>query len=160
MVSFRSTLLAAACLTLLACGGSSGTTTGDSAATTTAATTTAAGSGGAAGTGGAASTGGDGGSGGTAPVLPAAPLLEMVMPMASVLHVEWSEPEPCDEIEAERMDPTHPYAVAFTVPGTKINHMDGKAFEDMMYTYRLRCKVGDLYSEYSNEKSANPTKKQ
>jgi hypothetical protein len=142
MVSFRSTLLAAACLTLLACGGSSGTTTGDSAATTTAATTTAA------------------GSGGTAPVLPAAPLLEMVMPMASVLHVEWSEPEPCDEIEAERMDPTHPYAVAFTVPGTKINHMDGKAFEDMMYTYRLRCKVGDLYSEYSNEKSANPTKKQ
>lgn len=85
------------------------------------------------------------------------PVLEMVMPMEGVLHVEWTEAGTCDQIEAERKDPMHPYAVAFTVPGTTTSHMDSGAGADMTYTYRLRCKLGETYSVYSNEESANPT---
>src|SRR5690242_3040960 len=97
------------------------------------------GGGGTAGTGGGTGGGSDGG-GGAAPVAPQTPNLEMVMPMASVLHVEWSTPEPCDQIEAERKDTTNTeYVVAFTVDGTKSSHMDGQAYDDLMYTYRLRC---------------------
>jgi hypothetical protein len=158
MKTLRPIAYALASITLLACGG--GTSESSSTGTTAGSSTSAgSGGGGGSGAGGGMSTGA-GGAGGEALMLPAAPLLEMVMPMASVLHVEWSTPEPCDEIEAERKDPAHDYAVAFAVAGTKINHMDGEAFEDMEYTYRLRCKVGTLYSGYSNEKSANPTKKQ
>jgi hypothetical protein len=85
------------------------------------------------------------------------PVLDTVMPMIGVLHVEWSASTTCDTIEAERKDPTHAYAVAFSVSGTETSHMDSGASADMMYTYRLRCKMGETYSAYSNEKSANPT---
>jgi hypothetical protein len=113
---------------------------------------------GGGGKGGADGAAGEAGGGGAAATAPLAPDLEMVMPMAGVLHVEWSTPEACDQIEAERKDPTHDYAVAFTVAGTKTSHMDPGAAEDMDYTYRLRCKVGQVNSDYSNEKSANPTR--
>jgi hypothetical protein len=108
----------------------------------------------------AGDTGGAGGGGGSGPATPPpAPSLDMVMPMAGALHVEWSSTVACDAIEAERKDTMNPtYAVAFTEPGTKTSHMDGNATANLDYTYRLRCKVGAHYSDYSNEKSANPTK--
>jgi hypothetical protein len=96
--------------------------------------------------------------GGTAPSAPEAPHLDIVEPMASVLHVQWSETTPCDTIEAERRDGQHPtYATAFDVTGDKTSHMDGDAFMNMTYTYRVRCLVGTTSSDYSNELSANPT---
>ncbi|WP_437934487.1 hypothetical protein [Sorangium sp. So ce341] len=134
--------LAAVSLALAACGGSD---TGSS-------------SGG--GTGAADGTGGHGGTGeggGPAATAPDAPVLSFVMPMLGVVHVEWVPQPECDQIEAERKDPTHDYAVAFTVAGSKKSYMDSEATEDMEYTYRLRCKVGEVYSGYSNEMSANPT---
>ncbi|MGK4008359.1 hypothetical protein WMF31_37445 [Sorangium sp. So ce1036] len=84
-------------------------------------------------------------------------MLEFVMPMAGVLHVEWTPQEGCDQFEGERKDPMNDYAVAFTLAGTKNAYMDPEATEDMEYTYRLRCKVGEVYSAYSNEMSGNPT---
>ncbi len=100
------------------------------------------------------------GGGATAPSAPEAPHLDIVEPMASVLHVQWTERMPCDTIEAERKDDqSTSYAVAFDVTGDKTSHMDGGAFMNMTYTYRLRCKVGATFSEYSNELSANPTVK-
>jgi hypothetical protein len=84
--------------------------------------------------------------------------LDEVMPMAGVLHVAWTEATPCDFIEAERKDDQHPtFAAAFEVTGDKTSHMDGDAGMNMMYTYRLRCKVSDVLSDYSNEMGANPT---
>ncbi|KYG09236.1 hypothetical protein BE21_19035 [Sorangium cellulosum] len=144
--------LAAVSLALAACGGSD---TGSSPAE-------GAGGGGGAGaadgTGGHGGTGEGGGSGGgPAATAPGAPVLSFVMPMLGVLHVEWVPQPECDQIEAERKDPTHDYAVAFTVAGSKKAYMDSEATEDMEYTYRLRCKVGEVYSGYSNEMSGNPT---
>ncbi|MDC0684483.1 hypothetical protein [Sorangium atrum] len=136
---------------LAACGDSS---TEDASSTTTAGAGGMGGMGGMDGAGGSTSATGGGG-GETA--APEAPVLEMVMPMDGVLHVEWSTPAPCDEIEGERKDPMHEYEVAFTVAGTKTSRMDAGAFEDLEYTYRLRCKVGEVYSDYSNEMSGNPT---
>lgn len=155
MAHSRFSYLAILGLALAACGDSS---TGDGSGTAgTESSSTGGGTGGAGGTGGTGGAGATGGGGAAA--APPAPVLEMVMPMAGVLHVEWSTSNACDEIEAERKDPTHEYAIAFTVPGTKINHMDAGAAEDMEYTYRVRCKVGNAYSDYSNEKSANPTQR-
>ncbi|WP_437287229.1 hypothetical protein [Sorangium sp. So ce406] len=110
----------------------------------------------ASGGGGGAEAGGGGG-GGTAAAAPEAPVLAFVMPMTGVLHVEWTPQEGCDAFEGERKDPMDDYAVAFTVAGTKKAYMDPEATEDMEYTYRLRCKVGEVYSAYSNEMSGNPT---
>lgn len=106
---------------------------------------------------GGSDSGGAGGSGGGA-TAPAAPQLVVVKPMAGVLHVEWTTTTTCDFIEGERRDDQSPtYAKAFEVAGDKTNTMDGNAAGDLMYTYRLRCKVGTAYSDYSNEMSANPT---
>lgn len=106
---------------------------------------------------GGSGSGGEGGSGGGASA-PVTPQLEVVKPMAGVLHVEWSTTATCDFIEAERKDDQSPtYAAAFEVTGDKTSHMDGNAAADMTYTYRLRCKVGSKLSGYSNEMSANPT---
>ncbi|WP_437300416.1 multicopper oxidase domain-containing protein [Sorangium sp. So ce426] len=58
--------------------------------------------------------------------------------MLDVLHVEWVRQPACDHIEAERKDPMHDDAVAFTVAGSKKAYMDSDATEDMEYTYRLR----------------------
>lgn len=102
--------------------------------------------------------GGEGGEGGGSLSAPAAPVLVKVMPMAGVLHVEWTTSTTCDVIDAERKDDAHPeYAAAFEVTGDKTSHMDGDAGMDATYTYRVRCKVGSTYSGYSNELSANPT---
>jgi hypothetical protein len=108
---------------------------------------------------GGSAAGTSGGEGGGPESKPEAPQLDVVKPMADVLHVEWTPTTACDTIEAERKDPTHPYAAAFEVAGTSLSHMDGDAFEDMTYTYRIRCKVGSAMSDYSNELSANPTVK-
>ncbi|WP_437746828.1 hypothetical protein WME73_18975 [Sorangium sp. So ce302] len=144
--------LAAVGLALAACGGSE---TGSSSA---GATGGGGGAGAASGTGGHGGTGEGGGSGGGPPATaPDAPVLSFVMPMLDVLHVEWVPQPECDQIEAERKDPMHDYAVAFTVAGSKKAYMDSDATEDMEYTYRLRCKVGEVYSGYSNEMSGNPT---
>jgi hypothetical protein len=140
--------LAAVGLALAACGGSE---TGSSSAGAT---------GGGGGAGAASGTGGHGGAGeggGPEAMAPDAPVLSFVMPMLDVLHVEWVPQPECDQIEAERKDPMHDYAVAFTVAGSKKAYMDSGATEDMEYTYRLRCRVGEAYSGYSNEMSGNPT---
>lgn len=109
--------------------------------------------------GGSGSSAGAGGGGGGA-ASPAAPHLDVVKPMAAVLHVQWSATTACDFIDADRKDDQHPtYAPAFAVTGDKTSHMDGDAGMNMTYTYRLRCKVGGAYSAYSNELSANPTVK-
>lgn len=92
-------------------------------------------------------------------VLPKAPTLTMLMPMASVLHVNWTNNDPtCESVEGERKTPTTPYQVVFTVPSPTDNKMDGTAKGDVDYTYRLRCLKGGVYSEYSNELTGNPTK--
>jgi hypothetical protein len=138
-------------LALVACGGSS---TGGSGGKGGSAGTTSA-------TGGAASSGGVGGAGGAGgspnSAKPAAPVLDVVMPMAGVLHVGWTTSSTCDFIDAERKDTQNTtYAAAWEVAGDKTNHMDGSASQNLTYTYRLRCKVGDTFSDYSNEKSGNP----
>jgi hypothetical protein len=98
--------------------------------------------------------------GAAAPSAPEAPHLDIVEPMASVLHVQWTEVTPCDIIEADRKDDQDTsYAVAFDVTGDKTSHMDGDAFMNTTYTYRLRCQVGSTFSGYSDELSANPTMK-
>ncbi|WP_437282255.1 hypothetical protein WME90_17290 [Sorangium sp. So ce375] len=148
MVYSRLIGLAAVSLALAACGDSE---TGPSPFE---------GTGGGGGAGAASGTGGHGGAGeggGPAATAPDAPVLSFVMPMLDVLHVEWVLQPECDEIEAERKDPMNDYAVAFTVAGSKKAYMDSEATENMEYTYRLRCKVGEAYSAYSNEMSGNPT---
>ncbi|WP_437966977.1 hypothetical protein WMF04_46745 [Sorangium sp. So ce260] len=140
--------LAAVSIALAACGGSETESS------------PADGTGGGGGAGAASGTGGHGGAGeggGPAATAADAPVLSFVMPMLGVLHVEWVPQPECDQIEAERKDPMHDYAVAFTVAGSKKAYMDSEATEDMEYTYRLRCKVGEVYSGYSNEMSGNPT---
>jgi hypothetical protein len=86
-----------------------------------------------------------------------APHLAEATPMAGGIHVTWHLPATaCDSIEGERKTDADPYAVVFTVPGQVDNKHDAEATEDATYTYRLRCKRGDDYSDYSNELSANP----
>jgi len=145
---------------LFACGGddkgasSSGGTSGTSGTT----------SGGTSGSSGDPSSSGGGGSdAGTSSGTPApksvdAPKLTQLMKMTGSLHVVWNLPKEtdCDKIEGERKSATEPYKVVWTVPGTVDNKHDGTATSDTTYTYRLRCKVGTDYSEYSNEMSGNP----
>jgi hypothetical protein len=87
-----------------------------------------------------------------------APMLMKVMPMEGALHLEWmNEQHDCDAVEAERKMHSEEFTQIFSVPGTVDNKIDASATEDMTYTYRLRCKQGDIYSPYSEELSANPT---
>jgi len=87
-----------------------------------------------------------------------APMLMKCMPMEGALHLEWMNMQKdCDSVEAERKMHSNPFEMVFSVPGSVDNKMDGTATEDMDYTYRLRCKKGDKYSDYSNEMMANPT---
>jgi hypothetical protein len=86
-----------------------------------------------------------------------APMLTMVEPMEGALHLTWMNMQSdCDSVDAERKMNGAEYAAAFSVPGSVDNEMDESATEDMTYSYRLRCKKGSEYSEYSNEMSANP----
>lgn len=86
-----------------------------------------------------------------------APMLLHVVPMDGALHVKWMNmQDDCDTVEGESMMEGMGYDGAFSVPGSVDNKMDAAATDDMMYTYRLRCKKGANVSEYSNEMSANP----
>ena len=87
-----------------------------------------------------------------------APTLDKIMKMTGGLHLLWTNPAgvECDTIEGERKTATTAYAVAFTVPGSVDNKHDATATAKTTYTYRLRCKVGTAYSDYSNEMSGNP----
>jgi hypothetical protein len=63
-----------------------------------------------------------------------------------------------DTVEGERERGAEPSFTALSsVPGTVDNKADDAATDPMtVYTYRLRCKVGEVYSPYSNEASASP----
>ncbi len=104
--------------------------------------------------GGAAAQGGSGEGGAGAPVL------DRVDPMHGALHLYWTNVSGgCDTVEGERkVGATSAFAPLFTVPGTVDNKADDAATDPMVsYTYRLRCKKGDVYSAYSNERSASPS---
>jgi hypothetical protein len=86
-----------------------------------------------------------------------APMLMEVMPMEGALHVTWMNMTPnADSVEADRKMDDGAFEFAFTVPGNVDNKMDPEAVDDMPYTYRLRAKIGESYSPYSNEMTANP----
>jgi hypothetical protein len=120
------------------------------------------GSGGQGGQGGSAGSSGSGGSAGSAGSVGsgalAAPVLEMVMPMAPAgLHVTWQNVQTdCDEIEGERKSASAEYTNVFGVPGYVDNSHDASATEAIEYTYRVRCKKGADYSPFSNEMSGMP----
>lgn len=105
-----------------------------------------------ASTEGAAASAGAGSSGIEAPVL-----LE-VTAFSLALKITWETHEDCDFIEAERKTALTDYEDAFEVPGSDTVYVDEAATADQTYTYRLRCKVGDALSTYSNEKTGNPMK--
>lgn len=127
---------------------------GAGAAGTGAAGTSAAGTSAASGGTGAGGSGGVGGS--QVPAL-VAPELGTLMPMQGALHVMWTNKQAdCDTVEGERKTETEPYTMAFTVPGEADNKHDASANANTVYTYRLRCKKGDVYSDYSSEMSRNP----
>lgn len=84
-------------------------------------------------------------------------MLMEVMPMEGALHVSWMNMTPnAESVEAERKMDTGEFEPAFSVPGNVDNKMDAEATDDMPYTYRLRAKMGESYSPYSNEMTANP----
>ena len=87
-----------------------------------------------------------------------APMLMEVEPMEGALHLAWiNRQKDCDSVEAERkMEHQTSYDLAFSVPGSVDNEMDTAATDNMMFTYRMRCKKGATYSSYSHEVSANP----
>ena len=124
---------------------------------------------GASGTSSSSSSSGDtntsSSSGTPTAAAPKAPQVTEIMKMMGALHVTWTNNEPsCDSIEGERQakmsdgSVMEKYKVVFTVPGEADNKMDSSATDDMDYSYRLRCKKGTTYSDYSNEMSANPMK--
>ena len=87
-----------------------------------------------------------------------APDLTDVMPMMGGLHLLWENKQTdCDTIEAERMSGSKAYEALFSVPGSADNKMDDTATDKAAtYKYRLRCKKGGAFSDYSNEKSGTP----
>jgi hypothetical protein len=86
-----------------------------------------------------------------------APMLTDIEPMEGALHLTWMNMQAdADSVEAERKMDTGEFEAAFSVPGSVDNRMDTAATDDMPYTYRLRAKKGTLYSDYSNELTANP----
>jgi hypothetical protein len=94
--------------------------------------------------------------GGGATIVPEVPILESVLPVGKVLRVQWKTTSECEAIEGERRTPSVTYAVVFNVPGTDTDYVDEEANSDEEYTYRIRCQIGDVYSEYSNQVSGNP----
>jgi hypothetical protein len=85
-----------------------------------------------------------------------APVLEDVIPMAKVLRVRWSVDSKCDSIDGERRTDAVTFIPVFSVPGSDTDYVDGDAYEDQTYTYRVRCVRADEASEYSNMLGANP----
>lgn len=114
-------------------------------------------SGGAEEAGGAVDVG-DADAGEIPPAEPKAPTLDQLMKMSGALHVMWTNNQACDYVLLERKDDTNDWKQVFSVKGTYDNKMDGSATANTNYTYRLRCRVGDAMSAYSNELSKNPTK--
>jgi hypothetical protein len=113
------------------------------------------------GSSGAPDTSGD--SGTPAATAPQAPKVNSIAKMMDALHVMWTNKETsCDTIDGERQaqmsdgSVMEKYKVVFSVPGDADNKHDTTATADMKYTYRLRCKKGTTYSDYSNEMSGNP----
>jgi len=89
---------------------------------------------------------------------PQAPFLDTVAALHGALHLFWTNASTdCDEIEAERKTPTEPYAMLFAVPGDVEDRADDDATDpSILYTYRLRCRKGAVYSPYSNEDARSP----
>jgi hypothetical protein len=85
-----------------------------------------------------------------------APKLEDVIPTAKVLRVRWSVASTCETIDGERRTDAMTFIPVFTVAGTDTDYVDGDAYEDQTYTYRVRCVRGDKASDYSNMLGANP----
>jgi hypothetical protein len=111
-------------------------------------------------TGGATDEADAGTSGGAREQAIGAPELTEVAKMHGSLHVFWKLPADtaCVAIEGERKTEATSFALAWTVDGDETDKHDMAASEDATYTYRLRCKVGSDYSDYSNEMGRNPTK--
>lgn len=141
-------------------------TFGCSSSTTTPSTGTSSGSQGSSGTSGSSNTPpSDTPPADTPPAAAAlkAPTVTDIMKMMGALHVTWTNNDTtCDSVEGERQaqmsdgSVMEKYKVVFTVPGEADNKHDTTATDNMKYTYRLRCKKGTVYSDYSNEMSANP----
>lgn len=139
---------------IMACGGDDkGASTSSGGSSSSSSSSSSSGGGDDAGT-----TSSSGASGTTAPKSLPAPAIDRIMKMTGGLHLVWNLPADvtCDKIEGERKSATEAYKVVWTTPGTVDNKHDGTATANTTYTYRLRCKVGADYSEYSNEMSKNP----
>ena len=114
-----------------------------------------------AGGGGAGSTTTASGSSSSAVVSmdPQAPQLDTVGALHGALHVFWTNiTTDCDAIEIERkteMAPT--FVPLLSVAGDIEDVADDSATNyDMVYTYRLRCQRGGVFSPYSSEGSRKP----
>ncbi len=123
-------------------GGNSSTTSGGGATTSTTTSTTTSGTTSSTGTG--------------TPTKPEPPHLDSVKPLNGGLGLTWTEFTTCDTVEAERKDGIVSYMVVVTVNGGIKMAADPGATQDQNYTYRLRCKTAGVYSDYSNELTANP----
>lgn len=104
--------------------------------------------------GGGVGTGAGSSSGVAAGLTP--PILMEVAPFAGMLRVAWQNKSTCDAVVGERRTPTTEFGPVFEVPGTDTATVDADAYENITYSYRLRCKRGEAFSDYSNEKTANP----
>jgi hypothetical protein len=87
-----------------------------------------------------------------------APYLDTVAAMHGALHVFWTnETLNCDAIEVERSTADQPYEVIAAVESDVEDLADDDATDpSILYSYRLRCRKGDLYSPYSNEDARSP----
>lgn len=92
-----------------------------------------------------------------------APKIDSVEKMMGSLHVMWTNQDTtCESVVGERKAEMpsgmvhEDFKEVFTESGEADNHHDTSATEDMTYTYRLRCKKGTAFSDYSNTMSGNP----
>ncbi len=116
----------------------------------------ACGDSGSSGAGGSGTTGS--GTGAAEDTSPQAPFLDTVAALHGALHLVWTnETTDCDAIEAERSVAEQPFELIFSVDGDVDDRPDDDATDpSTLYTYRLRCKKGDVYSPYSNEDARSP----
>ena len=139
-----------AAASLVACGGDDKSSSSSGGSSSGTASSSSGGS-----SSGGSSSGGAADSGAVTPKT-AGPKLTNVMKMTGGLHVVWELPSECDGVELERKDGDAEFAVEYKLPGTVDNKHDAAATDNVVYTYRARCKVGSEYTEYSNEMSKNP----
>lgn len=88
---------------------------------------------------------------------PQAPYLDTVAAMHGALHLFWTnETTDCDAIEIERST-SEDFELVFSVDGDVEDLADDDATDpSLLYTYRLRCRQGEVYSPYSNEDARSP----